>query len=73
MTQVKKTFFGFKRILGRKFDDPHVQESSQLLIYNFKVYSKNWGITDIHRTYNDTTFQKIMFLYLKMYNYILGT
>jgi len=24
MTQVKRTFFGFKRLLGRKFDDPHV-------------------------------------------------
>jgi len=24
MTQVKRTFFGFKRLLGRKYDDPHV-------------------------------------------------
>jgi len=25
MTQIKRTFFGFKKILGRKFDDPAVQ------------------------------------------------
>jgi len=25
MTNVKKTFFGFKRLLGRKYDDPHVK------------------------------------------------
>jgi len=25
MTQIKRTYFGFKRMLGRKFDDPHVQ------------------------------------------------
>jgi len=24
MTNVKRTYFGFKRLLGRKFDDPHV-------------------------------------------------
>jgi hypothetical protein len=26
MTNVKRTFFGFKRLLGRKFDDPQVQD-----------------------------------------------
>ena len=26
MTNIKKTFFGFKRLLGRKWDDPHVQQ-----------------------------------------------
>ena len=26
MTNVPKTFFGFKRLLGRKFDDPQVQD-----------------------------------------------
>jgi len=25
MTQVKRTFFGFKKLLGRKYEDPHVQ------------------------------------------------
>jgi len=35
MTNVKKTFFGFKRLLGRKFDDPHVQ--SELARFPFEV------------------------------------
>ena len=35
MTNVKKTFFGFKRLLGRKFEDSHVQEelSRKILIF----------------------------------------
>lgn len=35
MTNVKRTFFGFKRLLGRKFDDPHTQ--AELSRYPFEV------------------------------------
>lgn len=35
MTNVKKTFFGFKRLLGRKFDDPHVQ--AELARFPFEI------------------------------------
>jgi len=35
MTNIKKTFFGFKRLLGRKFDDPHVRE--ELSRFPFEV------------------------------------
>jgi len=41
MTQVKKTFFGFKRLLGRKFDDPHVQ--AELSRYPFDVQKTGEG------------------------------
>jgi len=41
MTNVKKTFFGFKRLLGRKFDDPHVQ--SELARFPFEVNNTGDG------------------------------
>jgi len=41
MTNVKRTFFGFKRLLGRKFDDPHVQ--SELARFPFEVNNTGDG------------------------------
>jgi len=50
MTQVKRTFFGFKRLLGRKFDDPHVQSELSRVPFEVKqtqdngiVYPINYG------------------------------
>ena len=34
LTNLKKTVFGFKHMLGRKFKDPYVQEAIKGLPYN---------------------------------------
>ena len=34
MTQIKRTFFGFKKLLGRKFTDPQVQAELSRVPYN---------------------------------------
>ena len=34
MTQIKRTFFGFKKLLGRKFDDPQVQAELSRVPYD---------------------------------------
>jgi len=41
MTQVKRTFFGFKRLLGRKYDDPHVQLELSRAPYEVQKTSEN--------------------------------
>jgi len=41
MTQVKRTFFGFKRLLGRKFDDPHVQAELSRAPYEVQKTADN--------------------------------
>jgi len=56
MTQVKKTFFGFKRILGRKFDDPHVQ--AELSRYPFDVSKTGEGGVGFNTQFNGE--QKIL-------------
>ena len=34
MTQIKRTFFGFKKLLGRKYEDPHVQAELSRVPYD---------------------------------------
>lgn len=34
VTNMKNTIHGFKRLLGRKFKDPHVQDELKFLPYN---------------------------------------
>lgn len=41
MTNVRRTFFGFKRLLGRKFDDPQVQD--ELSRFPFEVKRQDDG------------------------------
>jgi len=41
MTQVKRTFFGFKRLIGRKFDDPHVQSELSRAPYEVQKTADN--------------------------------
>lgn len=41
MTNVKRTFFGFKRLLGRKFDDPQVRD--ELSRFPFEVRKREDG------------------------------
>ena len=40
LTNLKKTFFGFKHMLGRKFKDPYVQEAIKGLPYNISEGSQ---------------------------------
>lgn len=42
---MKNTVYGLKRLLGRKFKDPHVQKELQLLPFNVvEVSNGNIGI-----------------------------
>ena len=43
MTNVPKTFFGFKRLLGRKFDDPQVQDELTRFISGLLLFYSNNG------------------------------
>lgn len=43
VTNMKNTVYGLKRLLGRKFRDPHVQRELQTLPYNV-IEDKNGNI-----------------------------
>lgn len=50
VTNMKNTVYGLKRLLGRKFRDPHVQRELQTLPYNV-VEDKNGNILIKVRTW----------------------
>lgn len=49
VTNMKNTVFGFKRLLGRKFSDPHVQK--ELKHFPFKVEQRQDGGIGIRVNY----------------------
>lgn len=49
VTNMKNTVFGFKRLLGRKFSDPHVQK--ELKYFPFKVEQRPDGGIGIRVNY----------------------
>merc|ERR1719464_2251585 len=50
MTQIKRTFFGFKKLLGRKFDDTQVQ--AELLRVPFEIAKSETGVATYNINYN---------------------
>lgn len=49
VTNMKNTVFGFKRLLGRKYNDPHVQK--ELKHFPFKVEQRADGGIGIRVSY----------------------
>lgn len=49
VTNIKNTIWGFKRFLGRRFDDPYVQEEMKRL--PFKVVAHKYGSVGVKVKY----------------------